>query len=101
MTWKTRRIVGWLFLMALNVQVILFAPLIIQNLNDTKRASSLQEPTVTEMARRDYVDRRRQELVILVALSTISFIMNFMGGIVFLTVKNIDPLREITENVQR
>jgi hypothetical protein len=29
-----------------------------------------------------------------VALSTISFILNFVGGIVFVTVKNIDPLRE-------
>jgi hypothetical protein len=41
MTSKARRIVGWLFLIALNVQTILFGPLIIQNLKDTERATSL------------------------------------------------------------
>jgi hypothetical protein len=90
MTSKARRIVGWLFLIVLNVQTILFGPLIIQNLKDTERAISLREPTVTDLARRDYVDRRRQELVILVVLTAISFTMNLIGGTILLKAKRIE-----------
>jgi hypothetical protein len=42
---------------------ILLGPLIAQNLIDTKRPISVQEPTVTEVARGDYESNKNQELV--------------------------------------
>jgi hypothetical protein len=63
---------------------MMFNLLIIYNLKDTERANSLQEPTVAGLERAIYVERKNQELVILVINGAISFVMNLTGIMIFL-----------------
>jgi hypothetical protein len=90
MTSKARQIVAFAFMIALGVQNMLLGALIAQNYNAMRRASGLQEPTVTEVARVDYVSSKKQELVVLLAVVAISMTMNALASMIFVTAKKID-----------
>ena len=83
-------VLSFVFMIAFVVQSILFGPLIIRNYNDIKKASSLEEPTVTEVARGDYLSNKKQELVILLALVAISANVNVMASLIFGSAKRIE-----------